>query len=469
MYRTICDLLPDDAEYSERTRQLSIYQRLLDGTFYDALPYEFHEERNSAGEYIPLRQRRPSVRYGLARLVVEDSVALLFSEGHFPAFDSRDPLVRDVLTAVAREVRLNAVMVEAGLRGSIGSVALLLRVLRGRVFVDVLETPYLWPQWAADAPDTLCRVVERYKVRGAELAAQGYAVADAGAAYWFQRVWDEEFERWYEPLAVGSVGVPVEDTARTVRHGLGFVPLVWVKNLPGGAGVDGACTFRSAIDTSIEIDYQLSQAGRGLKYSSDPTLLIREPAGIDGNMVRGAANALVVSEKGDAKLLEIGGTASQAVIDYVRILRELALESLHGNRAEANRMTAPASGRALELMNQGLLWLADNLRVSYGECALVSLAKMILAASQVYALRVEGRVLPQLSATAPVSLRWPDWYPDDALDGQRTAETLISLVAAGQMSRETAMRVLAANYDIEDVAAELARIEAERLKAEGAG
>ena len=469
MYRTICDLLPDDGDYPERTRQLSIYQKLLDGSFYNVLPYEFHEERNSSGDYIPLRLRRPSVRYGLARLVVEDSVALLFSEGHFPAFDSPDPVIRDVLTAIAREVRLNAVMVEAGLRGSIGSVALLLRVLRGRVFVDVLDTPYLSPQWKMDAPDTLCRVMERYKVRGAELVAQGYAVANTGAVYWFQRVWDEEFERWYEPLAVGSIEPPVEDAARTMRHGLGFVPLVWVKNLPGGVGVDGACTFRSAIDTSIEIDYQLSQAGRGLKYSSDPTLLIREPAGIDGNMVRGAANALVVSEKGDAKLLEINGTASQAVIDYVRILRELALESVHGNRAEANRLSAPASGRALQLMNQGLLWLADNLRVSYGECALVSLANMIIAASQVYNLRVGGRVLPQLSATAQVSLRWPDWYPDDALDGQRTAETLISLVAAGQMSRETAMRVLAADYDIEDVAAEMARIEAERLKTEGVG
>ena len=469
MYRTICDLVPGDGDYAERTRQLSIYQKLLDGTFYDVLPYEFHEERNSSGEYIPLRQRRPSVRYGLARLVVEDSVALLFSEGHFPAFDSPDPVVRDSLAAVVRDSRLNAVMVEAGLRGSIGSVALLLRVLRGRVFVDVLETPHLWPEWTADSPDTLRRVTERYKVSGASLAAQGFVIADPGRAYWFQRVWDSEFERWYEPLAVGSTGAPVEDSARTVRHGLGFVPLVWIRNLPGGNGVDGACTFSAAVDTSIEIDYQLSQAGRGLKYSSDPTLLIREPAGLDGNMVRGAANALVVSEKGDAKLLEIGGTASQAVIDYVRILRELALESLHGNRAEANRLSAPASGRALQLMNQGLLWLADNLRVSYGECALVTLAKMILAASQVYALRVEGRVLPPLPPAAQVSLRWPDWYPDDALDGQRTAETLISLVSAGQMSRETAMRVLSASYDIEDVAAEVARIEAERTRTEGAG
>ena len=268
MYRTICDLMPADRDYPERTRQLSIYQKLLDGSFYDSLPYEFHEERTASGEYIPLRQRRPSVRYGLARLVVEDSVALLFSEGHFPTFDSPDPIVRDALAAVARDVRLNAVMVEAGLRGSIGSVALLLRVLRGRIFVDVLETLYLWPEWAPDAPDTLCRVTERYKVSGASLAAQGFVVADPAAAYWFQRVWDAEFERWFEPMVVGSSGPPVEDAGRTVRHGLGFVPLVWIRNLPGGTGVDGACTFRSAVDTSIEIDYQLSQAGRGLKYAA---------------------------------------------------------------------------------------------------------------------------------------------------------------------------------------------------------
>jgi hypothetical protein len=72
--------------------------------------------------------------------------------------------------------------------------------------------------------------------------------------------------------------------------------------------------------TQIEIDYQLSQVGRGLKYSSDPTLLLKEPAITNGDIVKGAGNALVVSEKGDARLLEIGGTASSAVIEYVRTL-----------------------------------------------------------------------------------------------------------------------------------------------------
>ena len=57
-------------------------------------------------------------------------------------------------------------------------------------------------------------------------------------------------------------------------------------------------------------------------------------------MVKGAGNALVVSEKGDARLLEIGGTASAAVMEYVRTLREFALESVHGNRANADRPIA---------------------------------------------------------------------------------------------------------------------------------
>ena len=204
MFRTIADLVPADGDYPERVRAMEIYRRILDGTFYDVLPYEFHEERSLSGEYVPLRQRRPSVRYGLARLVVEDSIALLFSEGHFPAFDSPDADVRDALIAVSHDAKLNAVMVEAGLRGSVGSVALLLRVLRGRVFVIVLDTQYLSPEWDPDAPDTLLRVTERFKARGADLAAQGYAIAEPTEYYWFQRVWDGEYEHWYVPVRVGK-------------------------------------------------------------------------------------------------------------------------------------------------------------------------------------------------------------------------------------------------------------------------
>jgi hypothetical protein len=203
--------------------------------------------------------------------------------------------------------------------------------------------------------------------------------------------------------------------------------------------------------TQVEIDYQLSQVGRGLKYSSDPTLLLKDPSLPDGELIRGAGNALIVSEKGDARLLEIGGTASAAVIEYVRTLRELALEGIHGNRASPERITAAQSGRALELLNQGLVWLADNLRTSYGEAGLLQLARLIVRASQTYNLVVLGEMIQPLDPQASLSLKWPRWYPTTADDRQKDVQSLIALVTAGCISRETALKAIAAYYDIEYV------------------
>jgi hypothetical protein len=144
VFRTICDLIPNDRDFPARTRRLEIFKRVLDGTIYDVLNFEFYEERTAGGEYIPLRHRRPSVKYALARVVVED-----------PTVDSPDHKVRDTLIALTRNCHLNSVMTEAALRGSIGSAAILLRLLGGRIHLLVLDASHLFPIWQPDAPDTL--------------------------------------------------------------------------------------------------------------------------------------------------------------------------------------------------------------------------------------------------------------------------------------------------------------------------
>jgi hypothetical protein len=118
---------------------------------------------------------------------VENSVSLLFSEGHFPTFDCADSLIRETLADIAKEVRLNQVMTEAAIRGSTGSVAIIMRVLRGRLFFNVQDTTYLTAQWDPEAPDTLASVTERYKVSGKLLAANGYEIPNPAATYWFVR------------------------------------------------------------------------------------------------------------------------------------------------------------------------------------------------------------------------------------------------------------------------------------------
>jgi len=179
-------------------------------------------------------------------------------------------------------------------------------------------------------------------------------------------------------------------------------------------------------------------------------LLLKDPTMPEGDMIKGAGNALIVSEKGDARLLEIAGSASGAVIEYVRTLRELALESIHGNRASPERITAAQSGRALEMLNQGLIWLADNLRTSYGESGLLPLARLIVRASQVYDIVALGKPIGRLDAGAFISLKWPRWYPTTADERQKDVQSLIQLVTAGCISRPAALRAIATCYDIEN-------------------
>ena len=473
MFRALQKTWPQDKDFPERQYRISMLTRVLRGEIYDNLRYSFDEEKNGANEYIKLRERRPSVRYGLCKLVVDDSVALLFSEGHFPKLDcGDDEKTRSALQRIIKETTLNEVMIDAATRGSVGSVCILFRVLSSRIFLDVMETTYLTPTWNPETPDTLMKVTERYKVKGHGLVAAGYAISadDLNKPFWFQREWDNAAETWFLPLAVDDPKqkIPSVDQQKTVKHQLGFVPMAWVKNLPGGDEIDGSCTFpNEAIDTGIEIDYQLSQAGRGLKYSSDPTLLIKEPSFSDGTMVRSASNAITVDKDGDAKLLEINGTAVEAVINYVRVLRELAVENMHGNRANADKISAAQSGRAMELMNQGLIWLADRLRISYGEGALLSLLNMIIIASNKMSLVYkDGSSVGKLEQKTAIVLRWPAWYQPTASDLQATATTLHLLVDSGILSRETAVKTIAAQYDIEDVEAELALIKAEMAERE---
>lgn len=466
---------PRDRDMTARTTRLLALDAVLEGRQYDVLPHPFSRERSGGGEYVPLDERRPSVRTGLCRVVVEDSVSLLFSEGHFPMLQADSPLTVRALTQLVKFAKLNETMLEAATRGSVGSVAILFRLIDGSPMFDVLPSAYLFPEWDADDPRRLARVTERYKVNGAELAAQGQN-ADPNRLYWFKRVWNDTAETWMRPRPVDAADGPDQiDPDRTVQHGLGFVPIVWIRNLPGGssAGPDGACTFAAAIDTVIETDYLLSQAGRGLKYGSDPTLVLKDGGefSTDGLARRGGAStALLLPPEGDAKLLEINGNAAAAVLAHVRELRAIALEAMHGNRAHSDRVSGPQSGRAIELMCQGLIWLADRLRISYGEGALLGLLRFVCMASKRIKGGVEifGERYEDLEE-AGLALRWPDWFAPSFADRQAQAGTLATLVSAGILSRETALGTVAGIYDIENTERERERLDLPGARTDASG
>lgn len=229
MYKTIQDTWPRDSDLPTRAYHIAMYRRVLDGTLYDNIRHPFSMENTDAGEYIPLRKRRPSVRTNLCRTVVDDSVALLFSEGRFPVVESGDDEQRKRLHRLLTECRLNDVMIEAATKGAVGSIAILMQVLSGRVFFRVMDTDTLSPKYDPQAPDMLISVTEKYKVSGRSLADSGYRIDqdDFDASYWFQRVWDTGSEIWYQPWKTTEPAgfTPARDDKNSTTHNLGFVPI----------------------------------------------------------------------------------------------------------------------------------------------------------------------------------------------------------------------------------------------------
>lgn len=465
MFKQIANKVPRDRDLPERAWTLEVNRRMLDGTLYDVLPYAFHEEYSEANEYISVTKRAPSVRSNVCRVVVEDSVALLFGEGRWPVVDTADDHTRETLAQLMKEARLNQVFTDAAIRGSVGSICFHLRILKGRVFVSALDTHNLTPTYDPEAPDTLLSVTEKRKVPGTVLVTLGYDIPESQLRtdFWFQRTWDTEQEAWFTPWPVRgeTPKEPEIDTKRSVQHALGFVPMVWVKNLPGGTDPDGACTFRAAMETVVELDYLLSAGQRTLMYQAAPRLLIKGTMKQDADRLA-PGDAIQVDSEGDAKLIETSGEASSAIVTYADKLREAALEAIHGNRSNADKISAAQSGRALELLHQALIWLADNLRVSYGEDALLPLMRMVVQASQGNKILVRGKPIGKLNADEPLTLKWASFFPPTYGDKVEQANALTTLRNAGHISRETAVKTVASAYDIENPDDEVAAIQADQ-------
>lgn len=460
-------MMQPDKDYPARANRQILLNSVLNGTLYDVFDWEYHEDRDYRNAFRPEHLRAPSIRTGLAmaRGVVDTAVGFCFGDGHFPSIDSDDDDVRKTLEDLVVEGRLVARMREAALIGSTGSVAVRFRVLRGRPFFDCFDTTFLTPTWDAEAPDTLLTLTEKRKVIGSELASQGYAIDDdmMQTLHWFQRVWDTAGEWWYQPWPVPQLtdkpAIPQIDDTRSVSHDLGICPWVWVHNLPGGDEFDGACTFEQGITSLIQQDYTASRISRALKYSSDPLLVVKEDDYLtDGEVKKAGGEGLLLGKEGDAKLLEMSGNSTKASLDFLTNQRGMALNSMHGVQADPEKIAMAVSGLALERLYEPMLSLASDMRSSYGEYGLLTLMRMFLNASQKMQIKVRGKVVGKLDVDARLGLKWGHWFAPTSDDRVKLATANQIAIAAGTMSRETAVKNSAGINDITSVEAEVALI-----------
>ena len=401
---------PEWVAWLPRYRDLDLRDRLLDGTFYNHLRHAFYDEiEGGTKASIPITERRPSAQYRLPRMVSRWAARKLFGGRHSPRIvnAAAKPLRR--LEAVAKAIRFWPTMLEAAYFGSVGSVAVTFRVAEsGGVGLRVWRAKFCDP--VLDESGDLAALRVRYLAHGAALAALGLTPSDSeidpAALYWFLRDYTREAETTYRPVrdqdwdpvrGFHQQGRSLEpEPSLTFQHGLGFVPGVWIPNLVGGTAPDGACTWEDAIPNSIEIDYTLSQLGRGTRYSAAPQLVVKGAIlNVDdqGEFTRGPATYIHLDPDrrdadgttingGDAKLLEMTGSGTEAGLRLIDRLRDMALEQIAASRKNPEKMHGPLSGRAMEYMDEDSDDLVMELRSQYGASGALPLLRRIVTASK---------------------------------------------------------------------------------------
>lgn len=454
MFRKISDGVqyPAWAMRWTRYKRLDLFDRLLDGTFYDHLKYAFYDEMEQGSEkLIPLADRRPSAQFRLPRMVARWSARKLFAGRHRPKIrvpEGGNKKSLASLNGLLRRARFWQTMGETVLRGSVGSIGVTFRVEdakdKARLVLTVWRAKYCQPSF--DEFRQLAQLRIAYHTSGAGLLAGGVKTDHSGKAidptgtYWFIRDYTKDQEITYLPPLkdewnpcdgfTGEGGAQkqlIPNTDKVVDHGLGFVPGHWFINLAGGEGEDGDCTWADAIPNSIEMDYTLSQLGRGTRYNAAPQLVVVGNL-LNGEITRGPMTALQVQAgykeedgqtigAGDAKLLEMTGTGIKAGLELIDHLRNYALEQIAAQRKDPDKMKAPLSGRAMEYLDEESNDLVMDLRSQYGEDgALVLVRKIALAAE-----------LMNEKEAGSLKLQWPRLF-------QPTPDELFALMQALQIA-----------------------------------
>jgi hypothetical protein len=538
---------PELIRETRRAKEIGCLEAYFKGTQYDGRP-DWFTGAGKDGVPVPLRERKPCIIYPLPKAACQQATRFTFGEGRFPtvavgATESDDAIAPELavtaeeaadltayLAAVIESAHLKSAMRTLCRHGTSQRTAVAaLSVRRGQFAVDMPRARDCWPTFEdADPAGDVQRMTWCYTF-DKEVDGGGSVVSQT---HFFRRDYTDTEVIFYEdaPCRPGQAPEWRIDEERTRPHGLGFCPVVWIRNLPEPecSSIDGVSLYEDLEDEFDALNFALSQRHRGITYFGTPQAY---EAGVDddeepGEVARVQRPAKAISatqhpadpysrirtagrgSAADARarktapdqiwsyrnsetkvdLIETTGKAFEVATKHVLDVRARILEAI--DVVLLDPMTVAGKGemsaKALALMYAPLLALVDELRDCWWSFGLAKLLSMILRITAV--LRGKGIFVPRSGRVAEICSRFalkhetgtvwvpprmtPSWgayfSPTNQELGQLVDAT--TKAKAGKIiSPATATRAVAPYYGVTDVEAELEDIEAGGLEEPGAG
>lgn len=458
--------------------------------------------------YIPLKARRPTSPYRLARVIVDSFTTMVFGYQRWPTLRSPgDPETESFARALVEATALKTLMIqERAIAGSTGTAMLSWRFWNGKPRVQVHHAKYLHVhKWADREAGLVEHVSEIYRYTREEWNAETKKFEPRW--YWFRRDWTPVGDIAFREIRDDANAEPnwVIDEEKSYRHDDGFPHVVWIKNLPSDLPeeIDGIPDYEGLYENFDAIDVINSCNVRGTAANLDPTLVLKmDPDLVSRHSVKkGSGNALTVGINGDAHYMELQGTAVTAGMSLFAKMRESALEVAQCVIPDPNQIgAAGTSSVALKVVYAPMLGKADVLREQQERGLRELLQQMIRSARRakigqiVEVVNDDGSIteqhivleLPPRAVTEDVvdeatgavskvekiyeqrpgpsdvlTFDWGDYFLPTAADQQQTSTSLSTLVGGKLISQESGA----------DLAARVLRIDPradwERIQKEG--
>lgn len=454
-----------------------------------------------------ISEKRPTAPLRLTPMVIDRFTGLLFSAARLPNVtveDDRDS--QDFVQAVFKKAKFWRTMhLARTLGGSLGSVLITCQLRRKR-FSFTAHSAKVIHDVVWEDPDLKipAGVLIQYLFEK-EIEALDEDGRTSGRTnvktYVYRRIIDSEWDITFQPAEVVRGEIPAEmqiDPDASYQHRLGEFPGSYVFNLPSDDPLDGIPDCDGAFQMFETIDRQVAQSNKGLIANQDPTVVYGrdrkyEQAGIP--LKKGSENALNVGLGGSATYLEMSGTGITAAGEFVKFLRQAAMDKVGAVLVDPAAISGAAqSAKSIEYIYAPMLEKADRLRAQY-EDAIVQLANVVLGLARVWtdpknynvavksirldvpAKRIEidsdpNNPDPKAGVQVVYEQRrpgngtqievvWGPYFSETPLDRQTMVGVWTASYTAGLVDLETAVRKICAILEIDDVDGVLRRVREE--------
>ena len=390
------------------------------------------------------------------------------------------------VTAMMKAARLDRCVSEYSRNALItSSCAVLLGSRAGWLTYYVEHGKHCTPFWSKLNPRALESLEIRYQYSVEEPVPMSTQTRTRW--YWFRRVLDEQNDTVFQKIPVTPGALPewIVDTDKSVVHGLGFCPAVWVRTLPISAdAVDGQPVIDPVLYKILDrLNRIYSQRGRAIEYVLDPQWIRKNVTPEQRQLLQRNPGKIwdlddaSPEKRSSIELMEARGTGSDAAGAHLVDLRNRFLEACRVVIADTSQ--APGgqlSGVVLEYLNAPMIALASDLRKDLGDDALGDLINMGLRMA--CALDDQGMTLfiPGIAKACalmkkaqlagpwldfPVNLSWGRYFTPTTADVAASIASATAAQAGGLISKITATKYVADLFNVLDTQAELDQIDTE--------